>query len=208
MEKTEFRLLDHPAPVVPSGLSPQPSELDLVERVVRRDRTALGDLYDRHASMLLAVANRVLGDPGDSEEVLQEVFLGVWLRPERYDPERSSVVTWLALLVRSRALDRLRRASSRRRTLDAVEREGATAVEAPRAVASAFERQRRTRLLTALAALPPEQRQVIELAYYQGLTQREIAERTSVPLGTVKTRTLAAFRRLRRLLRHEIRELL
>lgn len=183
-------------------------DLDLFARIQRGDRSALGDLYDRHASLLLALTTRVLGDRGDGEEALQEVFLLVWQHPERYDSQRSSVLTWLSLLARSRALDRLRRKNSRRRTVDAVEREVRVVQEAPRGVARTLDGERRRRVQAALRDLSHEQREVVQLAYYQGLTQREIAERTATPLGTVKTRTLAAFTRLRRQLRSDIRELL
>ena len=180
----------------------------LVRALAEGNEGAVGELYDRYAPLLLGLARRILGSSEDAEEVLQEAFLQAWERAPRYDPQRSSVSTWLALLARSRAIDRLRT----RRVVDRTE--AAAFREDPRAHASAegtsrvLEDERRQRVRNELIALPPEQREVLEMAFYGGLTQREIAARTATPLGTVKTRTLLAMKKLRKSLRDEIRELL
>ncbi len=180
----------------------------LLGEIVARRPEALSTLYDRYAGMLLALANRVLGDLGDSEEILQEAFLQVWNQAERYDATRSSVSTWLVLITRSRAIDRLRSRRVAERTVHAAEKERAQTHASPEGPAHVFNQERRDRLEDELGRLPAEQRQVLEMAFYRGMTQSEIAEATSIPLGTVKTRTLLAIRKLRRALRADFEELL
>lgn len=189
----------------------QPSdEVELVSRVAGGDGRALAELYDRYSPLLLACARRVLGRQSDAEEVLQEVFLQVWNLAGRYEPGRSSVSTWLVLLTRSRSIDRLRSERSAERVRAGARQEQAVHGSETPAEGSArvLRVERRRRLHTALADLPDEQREVLDLAYYAGLTQSEISRRTGVPLGTVKTRTLLAMRKLRRSLAAEIEELL
>lgn len=184
-----------------------PEEAELVARVAGGDESALGELYDRHAPVLLALARRILGDPADAEEVLQEAFVHAWNRASRYDPTRASVATWLALITRSRAIDRLRSRRVVERTTEAAGRE-VTRHESPKAASAVLQDERRVRIAAALAGLPAEQRQVLEMAYYRGMSQTEIASAADIPLGTVKTRTLLAMKKLRHELRDEIEELL
>jgi RNA polymerase sigma-70 factor (ECF subfamily) len=182
-------------------------DLALVRRLADGSQEALAELYDRYAALLLGVARRILGAAGEAEEALQEALLQAWTQASRYDPARSSVSTWLVLLARSRALDRLRARGSRERTAEAAAAE-------PRADASSkgeervVQGERRRRVREALAALPEEQRRVLELAFWEGLSQSEIASRTATPLGTVKTRALLGMRKIRQTLRDEIRELM
>ena len=163
---------------------------------------------------LLALARRVLDNHADAEEVLQEVFVQVWNHGERYDPARSSVSTWLVLIARSRAIDRLRSRKVVERTHEATAQAavGASGVgephTSPEALENVFIHERHERVRREMAALPAEQRQVLEMAFYQGLTQSEIAAKAGLPLGTVKTRTLLAMKKLRNALRPEIRQLL
>lgn len=192
--------------------SPGPTDAMLLRQVLERRPEALADLYDRHAPTLLALARRILAGAGglaDAEEILQEVFLHVWNNSSRYDPGRSSVSTWLVLITRSRAIDRLRKRRVVERVHDAAHREDAAGGHAsPEGTESVFFRERRQRVKSELDRLPPEQKQVLEMAFYDGLSQREIADRAGLPLGTVKTRTLLAMKKLRGALRSEIRELL
>lgn len=183
-------------------------DLALVQRVLDRRQEALAELYDRYAPLLLAVARRILGSPADAEEVLQESFLQAWNQAERYDSGRSSVSTWLVLIARSRALDRLRQRRSRERTAAAAEAEPKVPETSARFDENVLTQERRRRVRKAMAALPVEQKEVLELAFFGGLSQAEIAERTRTPLGTVKTRALLAMKKLRRDLRAEIRELM
>jgi RNA polymerase sigma-70 factor (ECF subfamily) len=173
-----------------------------------RDPDALAGLYDRYAGLALAVARRILGDGAEAEEVLQEAFFQAWNQASRYDSTRSSVSTWLVLIVRSRALDRLRSRASRLRVATAASAEPPAPDASARLDEHVLIQERRGRVRSALAGLPAEQREVMELAFYEGLSQTEIAERTATPLGTVKTRALLAMKKLRRDLREEIRELM
>jgi RNA polymerase sigma-70 factor, ECF subfamily len=193
------------------------SDAALVRLVAERRPEALAELYDRFAPTLLALARRVLDNHADAEEVLQEVFVQVWNRGERYDPARSSVSTWLVLIARSRAIDRLRSRRVVERTHEAqaqaaVGASGTSGVAephtSPEALENVFIHERHERVRREMASLPAEQRQVLEMAFYQGLTQSEIAAKAGLPLGTVKTRTLLAMKKLRNALRPEIRQLL
>jgi RNA polymerase sigma-70 factor (ECF subfamily) len=196
------------------------SDAALVRLVAERRPEALAELYDRFAPTLLALARRVLDNHADAEEVLQEVFVQVWNRGERYDPARSSVSTWLVLIARSRAIDRLRSRKVVERTHEATAQAAIGAIGAigasgvwephtsPEALENVFIQERHERVRREMAALPAEQRQVLEMAFYQGLTQSEIAAQAGLPLGTVKTRTLLAMKKLRNALRPEIRQLL
>jgi RNA polymerase sigma-70 factor (ECF subfamily) len=180
----------------------------LVRLVDDRRPEALEVLYSRYAPSLLALGKRILGSLPDAEEVLQEIFLYIWNHPRRYDSARSSVATWLMLLARSRAIDRLRT----RKVVERTHESSALANPAPHASSDSldtvFLEQRRERVQRELDRLPPEQRQVLEMAFYQGLSQSEIAAKAELPLGTVKTRTLLAMKKLRNALRDEIRQLL
>ena len=192
-------------------VSPDPdpiSDRDLVKRIALRDETALAELFDRYSGLLLALSRRIVLDASDAEEILQEAFLQVWNQAERYDTSRSSVSTWLVLITRSRSIDRLRSRQVKDRTLTALKREKSNPHTSPRGMGSVLLDQRRQRLHREMQELPMEQRQVLELAFFKGMTQSEIAGSTGIPLGTVKTRTLLAMKKLRRALQAEIRELL
>jgi RNA polymerase sigma-70 factor (ECF subfamily) len=192
----------------PTLASATAADAVLLRQIADRRPEALAELYDRHAPTLLALAKRVLGNPSDAEEVLQEVFVHVWNHALRYDPSRSSVSTWLVLITRSRAIDRLRSRRVVERTHEAAQQENPGEHTSPEGADNVFMQERRERVRQELVKLPPEQREVLELAFYQGLTQTEIASRADIPLGTVKTRTLLAMKKLRNALRQEIRELL
>ena len=181
----------------------------LLRLVAERRPEALTALYDRHAPHLLALARRILGAAGEAEDVVQEVFVHVWNNSSRYDPSRSSVSTWLVLVTRSRAIDRLRHRQVVDRSHEAAHRDVPPDEHAsPEGVEAVLTRERRDRVRRELENLPPEQRQVLEMAFYEGLSQTEIAARADLPLGTVKTRTLLAMKKLRNALRTEIRQLL
>ena len=166
-------------------------------RVARGDQQALGDLYDRHARPVYALALKILQDPGDAEDIVQEVFAQAWQQAARYDDERGAVGAWLLTVARSRAIDRLRarRARPDRPGVDPSPRDIVDPVPAPDTQLLSFEQARAVRV--ALAELPLLQRVALELAYYDGLTHVEIAERLEQPLGTVKTRIRQALLKLR-----------
>jgi len=176
-------------------------DVALMSRVEARDPDALAALYDRHAARLLGLARRILGDGGEAEEVLQEVFLFAWRAAATYDPSRGGVLAWLLVATRSRAIDRLRaRQSASRPPARSLEDAGDPAASDDVEGASA-DRQWSALCRAAVRELPADQRRVLELAYFEGWTQQEIAEKTATPLGTVKTRSRLGLMKLRERLR-------
>lgn len=160
----------------------------LLARVSSGDAVALRALYDGCAGRAMAIAFRVLGSRSEAEEVVQETFVQVWRQAASYDASRGGAMAWIATIVRSRALDRLRARAASERAVARSEEDPGTQPTAPATAEVAAQRELRAQVLTALAALPVEQRSAIELAYYEGLSHSEIAERLGDPLGTVKTR--------------------
>ena len=177
-----------------------PADAVLVTALASGDMRALESLYDRYSTLVYSVSLRVLRDAHLAEDVVQEVFLRLWRQPTSYDPARGRFISWLMSVTRNRSLDELRRVSRRLRSEDVdedPERElPATGVfgdpQAGLVLAEA-----RAAVRVAMTRLPPEQRRVIELAYFGGLTQVEIAQLTGDPLGTVKTRVRLGMRKLR-----------
>lgn len=179
---------------------PQPPDSELVAAIGAGEVGALEQLYDRYSALVFSVAVRVLADRQLAEDVVQEVFLRVWRRPSAYDPGRGRFISWLMSVTRNRAIDEQRRRSRRMRSEESDERPAhempsGDRLDDPQAAALYGEERRAVR--EALTRLPPEQRYAIELAYFGGLTQVEIAERTGDPLGTVKTRIRLGMRKLR-----------
>ena len=185
------------------------ADSDLMAQLADGDYDALSQLYDRHAGLLLALALRILHNRQDAEEVVQEAFTYAWKKAAVYDTGRSSVLSWLVVIVRSRSLDRLRscqRVETMRSEVERRERRPKTLIS--EGFSEVLSQQRARRVRRAIAQLPPAQRQVLEFSYYQGRTQKEVAEMTGVPLGTVKTRTFLALKKLRRELSDEVRQLM
>lgn len=172
---------------------------ELMSRVAARDGAAFARLFELHAPVALGLLDRILGGRGEAEEVLQEVFLQVWMQADRYQADRSSPRGWLLMMARSRALDRLRRRESARRREEAAGEESGEAIPAigTERLESA---ERRRQVGSALGQLSPEQRRCIELAFFEGLSHRQIAERLEAPLGTVKSRILLGMNKLRQAL--------
>jgi RNA polymerase sigma-70 factor, ECF subfamily len=156
------------------------------------DAQALAELYDRFAPVALALAGRILGDRSEAEDVLQLVFTRVWREAARYDPAKGSPAAWLLTWVRNAAIDRRRRKDAGARAVHAAD----VAHDAPPSGAGP-DPDERARLAKAVGELPPDQRQAIELAYFEGLTQTQIAQRLGEPLGTVKTRLRLGMAKLR-----------
>lgn len=156
------------------------TDSDLVRDMAAGDRAAFSALYDRYANILMALALRIVRDRSDAEEVVQDAFLQAWRQAERFDGGRGSVGAWLVTMARSRALDRLRR----RGPVSTTEVTENTLVSQPSEDTPAIGLAVRK----VLGTLPPEQRRALELAYYDGMSQSEIAAHTGDPLGTVKTR--------------------
>lgn len=166
----------------------------LVRAMAGGDRAALAALYDRFAPIMLAVARRISGDAREAEDLLHDVLLEAFRRAGEYDPARGTVRAWLLIRMRSRALDRKRSvAVARAVPLD----EGTTSLADPVAAHDGAAGVDHAALLRALAALPKEQRAVLELGYFEGLSSSEIAARLGTPIGTVKSRVAAAMAKLR-----------
>jgi len=193
---------DTPVPAAPALETERAvgsEDLSLVKRMAAGDDQALGALYDRWHPIVHGVVARLLRQPDDVDDVVEETFWQAWRQASRFDPTRGAVQTWLLTIARSRALDRVR--SLRRRREEPLEgADGQVVVQQagtsdPGLDAEASERRRI--VVTALSGLPAEQREALELGYFSGLSQTEIAERTGQPLGTVKTRMRLAMQKLR-----------
>jgi RNA polymerase sigma-70 factor (ECF subfamily) len=164
-----------------------PADETLLERVAGGDPDALSELYERYRTVTYSVALKITANPSAAEDVVQEAFLGVWRNASRYVSARGSVKTWILAIVHHRAIDSLRR---RRPTSELPESDAPppTSLVLPDIWPEVAGRLDRDAIAAALATLSPIQREALELAYYGGLTQQEIAARTGAPLGTVKSR--------------------
>lgn len=183
---------------------PLDPDAQLLEAMADGDRTALARLYDRHAPLLLALATRMLGAEAEAEDLVHDVLLEVWQRAGDYDPARGSVRTWLCMRTRSRALDRLRSRARLRSSTDGHHPALESSERAERADEPAEDpalTPDRRRVHGAMSDLPPSQREVLALTYFEGLSSAEIATRLGVPQGTVKSRVAAAMAKLRDLMR-------
>jgi RNA polymerase sigma-70 factor (ECF subfamily) len=179
----------------------------LLERLAAGDAAALGLVYDRYGSAVFALVARILGDRQAAEDLLQEVFVRVWQRAATYQSTRGKPLTWVLGIAHNLAIDEVRR--RQRRPVEADGRDEAGEIAAFQTLAAAdadpaelaWERVRRDQILAALGQLPPAQRVLIELAYFEGYTQSQLAARLGEPLGTIKTRMRLAAQKLRELLR-------
>ena len=174
----------------------EPTDEQVLEAIGRGDDDALGVLYDRFGRLAFRLAFRILRDRALAEDAVQEAFLAVWRSADAYKRERAKPSTWILTVVHRRAVDIVRREQSRRSEPLEVAPEPSVGAADEDAVL----RDRRAAVQAALTELPGDQRQALELAYYGGLTQSELAERLGVPLGTVKSRMFAGLGRLRELL--------
>jgi RNA polymerase sigma-70 factor, ECF subfamily len=187
--------------------SPGPRDEELLRRVGSGDDQAFRELFGRYAPVAHALAFRLVRQAQVAEEIVQEAFLAVWRNPDRYDGARGSVRSWLMGTVHHVAVDAVRREQAQRRRAEQASGLGPGIVEDPiDDVLAAIDLPHERKLVrSALGELPEEQREVIQRMYFEGLSQSQIAERTGLPLGTVKSRTLLAMRRLRALLGEESR---
>ena len=170
------------------------TDASLIDRIVQRDESALAALYDRYAGMLSSVLNRILRDTQAAEEILQDIFYQLWRNAEQFDSSRGSLSGWLLVIARNRAISRLRRHNP----ASGDELSENTVVVVSNLESSVAQQQLMAKVKSALDNLPKEQRAAIELAYFEGLTHSEIAQRTGDPLGTVKTRLRSAVETLKR----------
>ena len=188
------------------GNSPQPSDdnrhgeqRELLAAMARGDRNALAGLYDQLAGPLYSLAFRMLGDNGEAQDLVQDIFLQVWRSAATYEPGRGSVFSWMATLTRNRAIDRIRMRKRRSELLGnaAPELQPSALGGEEDSAGSLWLREKSAAVRSALAELAPDQRQAIELAYFSGLTQQEIAAKLSEPLGTIKARIRRGLLRLK-----------
>jgi RNA polymerase sigma-70 factor, ECF subfamily len=181
----------------------QLTDVEVLQAVARGDEQALGQIYDRYRVILFGLLVRILSSREEAEDVLQDVFLQVWRRAGDFDENRGRPFTWLVTLARSRAIDRLRSRAARERLAVASAQDSSE--EISDAANDAFKSEQRNLVANALAQLPDEQKRTLMLAYFDGLTQSEIADRLGAPLGTVKTRMRSGMTKLRELLagKHE-----
>lgn len=181
---------------------------ELMQRLVYRDLRAFRALFDRYGNLVYSAALRVVRDAQIAEDMVQEIFLRIWRKPESYVAQRGRFVTWLTSVTRNRAVDEIRSRGRRFRYETASPEEQEREVPAPDtndpALTAELLDQRRL-ILAALSQIPQEQRQIIELAYFGGFTQQEIAQRLSQPLGTVKTRIRLGMQKLRVALTPELK---
>jgi len=171
-----------------------PSDVSLIAAIRSADQSAMAALYDRYSSIVYAVALRVLQDTGAAEDVLQDIFMQLWRNPGSFDASRGNMAAWLAVITRHRAIDALRRRRPENDIADvvvSVETDFAGAADRTRAM---------DRVRGALQTMPVPQRSALEMAYFEGLTHNEIAEKTGEPLGTIKTRIRTGLLSLRKVL--------
>ncbi len=180
-------------------------DLDLMALIARGDANALAELYDRYGRPVYSLALNTVGDRAIAEEITQDVFTRVWQHASRYDPQRAQVHTWISRIARNRSIDATRRQRARGSAIhipwDDLIADVVSVDDNPEAETLLRARQQRVR--QALQALPDAQRQPLALAYFEGLSHREIAERLDQPLGTIKTRIRLAMQKLRTILEEE-----
>jgi RNA polymerase sigma-70 factor, ECF subfamily len=170
------------------------SDLALVTAIRSGDQSAMAALYDRYSSIVYAVALRVLQDTGAAEDVLQDIFMQLWRHPGAFDASRGNMAAWLAVIARHRAIDALRRRRPENDIADVI-----VSVE-PDFASDADRSRAMEKVRGALNTMPPPQKSALEMAYFEGLTHSEIAEKTGEPLGTIKTRIRTGLLSLRKVL--------
>jgi len=177
-------------------------ELDLLARVAKRERAAFEQLYDRYANILYATAMKFLKEDADAQDVVQDVFIQIWDKAKLYDPAKGKPLTWALTLTRNRSIDRIRAIQRRTRLRDDFEKETVLDESAGvREALSGVDASEKSQILRdAVGRLSPEQRKVIELAFFRGFTQSEIADRLGEPLGTIKARARRGLMKLKEIL--------
>ena len=177
-------------------------ELDLLARITKRERAAFEQLYTRYSNILYATAMKFLKEDADAQDVVQDVFIQTWDKAKLYDPAKGKPLTWALTMTRNRSIDRIRAIQRRSRLRDDFEKETVADESAGiREALSGVDASERTQILRdAVGRLSPEQRKVIDLAFFGGLTQSEIADRLGEPLGTVKARARRGLMKLKELL--------
>jgi RNA polymerase sigma-70 factor (ECF subfamily) len=177
-------------------------EIELLNRIGDGDQTALSELYDRYARLIYAFAYKILGSVEEAEEIVLDVFSQVWKNPQSYNAKRGRIETWLFVMARSRSLDRLRRLKKMPESTQ-IDLSKLLTNATSQPLEQALQQEKRELVLAALEDLPTEQRQAIELAYFEGLSSTQIADRVGQPLGTIKTRIRLGLNKMRQFLAND-----
>ncbi|MEY4916896.1 MAG: hypothetical protein RL616_809 [Verrucomicrobiota bacterium] len=171
---------------------------ELLRRIAAQDRAAFAEFYDRHSPLMFSVASKILNDAGEAEDLLQETFVQLWEKAGVFDPKLGKASSWVATMTRNKAIDRIRASQRRRRLAEEAGAEFAIVSEVRDTANEALHSHDKAKLIqAAIVELPTEQRHAIELAYFSGLTQDEIAKKLSEPLGTIKARIRRGLLKLR-----------
>jgi RNA polymerase sigma-70 factor (ECF subfamily) len=178
------------------GPTAEESHAQLLQRIAARDAQALSEFYDQTVGPLFSVAVRILGDPAEAEEVIQDVFIQIWERAAVFDTTLGSAIHWALSITRHRSIDRLRARQRRARLLDELMTTN-VAQDAPETGPARLERDEAAIVRTALDRLPPDQRQALLMAFFEGKTHLEIAQALGEPLGTIKARIRRSILKLR-----------
>lgn len=186
----------------PSDIQSQTADRDrdfeLFRRIGVRDRVAFGEFYDRHSSRLFSIAQRILNDATEAQDVVQDVFMQIWEKAASFDPKLGQPSYWVVTLVRNKSIDRVRASQRRSRLAESAGAESALTTEVADSASASLHGQEKAALLhSAIVELPAEQRHAIELAFFAGLTQHQISEKLSQPLGTIKARIRRGMLKLR-----------
>ena len=187
------------APSLSAPISNERSDEQLMAGIKNRNDAALATLYRRHTPLLRTIIARVVNNDTDVDDLLQEVFVEIWNRVDSYDEVKGKALGWIVTLARRRAIDRVRRKQAYSRAEERLRESTLVAAEAmhPSTDSEAMNGDTAEIFQRILTTLPPKQREAVQLAYYSGLSQRDIARRTGIPLGTIKTRLELAIRKLR-----------
>ncbi len=181
--------------------SPPQSDEAIVQALCLGDRAALATIYDRYSGLVYKLALRILKTPEAAADLSQEIFLSLWNRPDRYNADRGSLAVFLSVMTRSQALNRIRSAKSQEQLVQRIGRANMAIPSDNPNLDQASLKELSHRVCSALSQLPEAQRQVLELAYYEGFSQSDITEKTGIPLGTVKSRSRQGLLKLRELLK-------
>lgn len=172
------------------------SDADLIRRISNHDEAALSLLYDRYRTILFGLLSRILNNRSEAEDILQEVFVQVWQKAQNFNAERGKAFTWLVTIARSRAIDRLRSLKTRTLAIEKANENNLLYTDS-KIEQNLFLRGRQKHVRTALSQLPETQSSILLMAYFEGYSQQEIADRTKIPLGTIKTRMRVGMTKLR-----------
>jgi RNA polymerase sigma-70 factor (ECF subfamily) len=173
-------------------------DIDLLRRIAATDRGAFAEFYDRHSTLMFSVACKILNDQTEAQDVLQETFVQIWEKAKNFDPKLGKASSWVAVLVRNKAIDRLRASQRRSRLAEQAEAHSEIATDLSETVNETMHGQENAKLIrSAITELPAEQRNAIELAFFSGLTQNEISAKLNQPLGTIKARIRRGLLKLR-----------